>query len=87
MIAKIQEAKHKGDTLGGIFEVVVTNPPLGFGTYVQWDRRLTGRLAMALMSIQAMKGVEIGMGFEASSALAQKCMTKSFMTGVSPRQQ
>jgi len=66
MIAKIREAKHKGDTLGGVFEVVVTNPPLGLGSYVQWDRRLTGRLAMALMSIQAMKGVEVGMGFEAA---------------------
>jgi chorismate synthase len=66
MIARIREAKHKGDTLGGIFEVVVTNPPLGLGSYVQWDRRLTGRLAMALMSIQAMKGVEVGMGFEAA---------------------
>jgi chorismate synthase len=66
MIAKIREAKHKGDTLGGVFEVVVTNPPLGLGSYAQWDRRLTGRLAMALMSIQAMKGVEVGMGFEAA---------------------
>ena len=66
MVARIREAKHKGDTLGGIFQVVVTNPPLGLGSYAQWDRRLTGRLAMALMSIQAMKGVEVGMGFEAA---------------------
>jgi chorismate synthase len=66
MVAKIRDAKHKGDTLGGIFEVVVMNPPLGLGSYAQWDRRLTGRLAMALMSIQAMKGVEVGMGFEAA---------------------
>src|SRR5205807_4375435 len=66
MVARIREAKHKGDTLGGIFQVVVTNPPLGLGSYAQWDRRLTGRLAMALMSIQAMKGVEVGLGFEAA---------------------
>jgi chorismate synthase len=66
MIERIREAKHKGDTLGGIFEVVVTNPPLGLGSYAQWDRRLSARLAMALMSIQAMKGVEEGMGFEAA---------------------
>lgn len=66
MVERIREAKHKGDTLGGIFEVIVTNPPLGLGSYAQWDRRLTGRLAMALMSIQAMKGVEVGMGFEAA---------------------
>src|SRR5438067_4905893 len=66
MVERIREAKHKGDTLGGIFEVVVTSPPFGLGSYAQWDRRLTGRLAMALMSIQAMKGVEVGMGFEAA---------------------
>ncbi len=66
MIERIREAKHKGDTLGGVFEVVVTNVPLGLGSYAQWDRRLNARLAMALMSIQAMKGVEIGMGFESS---------------------
>ncbi len=66
MVEHIRGAKHKGDSLGGIFEVVVTNPPVGLGTYVQWDRRLTARLAMAAMSIQAMKGVEIGMGFESA---------------------
>jgi len=66
MIEHIRGAKHKGDSLGGIFEVVVTNPPIGLGTYAQWDRRLTARLAMAVMSIQAMKGVEIGMGFESA---------------------
>jgi len=66
MVERIREAKHKGDTLGGVFEVIVTNPPLGLGSYAQWDRRLTGRLTMALMSIQAMKGVEVGMGFESA---------------------
>ena len=66
MIEQIRTAKHRGDTLGGVFEVVVTNPPIGLGSYAQWDRRLGARLAMAAMSIQAMKGVEIGMGFEAS---------------------
>lgn len=66
MIERIRTAKHKGDTLGGVFEVVVTNPPIGLGSYTQWDRRLSARLAMAAMSIQAMKGVEIGMGFEAA---------------------
>lgn len=66
MVERIRTAKHKGDTLGGVFEVVVTNPPIGLGSYTQWDRRLSARLAMAAMSIQAMKGVEIGMGFEAA---------------------
>jgi chorismate synthase len=81
MIAKIREAKHKGDTLGGIFEVVVTNPPLGLGSYVQWDRRLTGRLAMALMSIQAMKGVEVGMGFESSHRFGSEVHDEIFYDG------
>ncbi len=66
MIEQIRSAKRKGDSLGGIFEVVVLNPPVGLGSYVQWDRRLSARLAMAAMSIQAMKGVEIGMGFESA---------------------
>jgi chorismate synthase len=66
MIERIRTAKHRGDTLGGVFEVVVTNLPIGLGSYAQWDRRLGARLAMAAMSIQAMKGVEIGMGFEAA---------------------
>jgi chorismate synthase len=66
MVELIRTAKHRGDTLGGVFEVVVTSPPVGLGSYAQWDRRLSARLALALMSIQAMKGVEIGMGFEAA---------------------
>lgn len=66
MVELIRTAKHRGDTLGGVFEVVVMNAPIGLGTYAQWDRRLSARLPMALMSIQAMKGVEIGMGFEAA---------------------
>ena len=66
MIEQIRSAKHKGDSLGGVFEVVVTNPPIGLGSYAQWDRRLNARLAMAAMSIQAMKGVEIGLGFESA---------------------
>jgi chorismate synthase len=66
MIAVIDEAKAAGNTLGGWFEVVARGLPVGLGSHVSWDRRLDGRLAQALMSIQAMKGVEIGMGFEAS---------------------
>jgi chorismate synthase len=63
MIARIDEAKEKRDTVGGIFEVAAFNVPAGLGSYVQWDRRLDARLAAAMMSIQAMKGVEIGDGF------------------------
>ncbi len=64
MIAAIDKAKEEGDTLGGVFEVIVTGLPVGLGSYVHWDRRLDGRLAQAVMSINAIKGVEIGEGFE-----------------------
>ena len=63
MMAAIDEAKAKGDTLGGTFEVIATGVPLGLGSHVQWDRRLDGRIAQAVMSINAVKGVEIGDGF------------------------
>jgi len=66
MIETIDQAKATGNTLGGSFEVVVRGLPVGLGSHVSWDRRLDGRLAQALMSIQAMKGVEIGMGFDAA---------------------
>lgn len=64
IIALIDECKKNGDTLGGIFEVIVTGLPPGLGSHVHWDRKLDGRLAQALLSIQAMKGVEFGLGFE-----------------------
>ena len=64
MIALIEECKKEGNTLGGVFEVVALGLPPGLGSHTQWDRKLDGRLAQALMSIQAMKGVEIGLGFE-----------------------
>ena len=59
----IDFAKEEGESLGGVFEVFATGVPIGLGSYVQWDRRLDGRIAQAMMSIQAMKGVEIGEGF------------------------
>jgi chorismate synthase len=66
VVRRIDEAKKAGDTLGGIGEVVVDGLPAGLGSHVSWDRKLDGRLAAALMSIPAVKGVEIGMGFEAA---------------------
>jgi chorismate synthase len=66
MVAAIDKAREEGDTLGGVFEVIVTGLPVGLGSYVHWDRRLDGRLAQAVMSINAIKGVEIGEGFEES---------------------
>lgn len=62
----IREAAHDGDTLGGVFEVVARGQPAGLGSHVQWDLRLDARLAGALMSVQAIKGVEVGLGFEAA---------------------
>lgn len=67
MIEKIDEAKKEGDTLGGVVEVIIENVPVGLGSHVQWDRKLDARIARAMTSIQAFKGVEIGVGFEAAS--------------------
>jgi len=64
--ARVDEATAQGDTLGGIVEVRVFNLPFGLGSHAQWDRKLDGLLAQAVMSIQAIKGVEIGLGFEAA---------------------
>lgn len=66
MCREIDRAREKGDTLGGVFEVVITGVPIGLGSFVEWDRRLDARLASALMSIPGVKAVEIGEGVEAS---------------------
>lgn len=66
VIARIDQAKAEGNTLGGICEVVADGLPAGLGSHVSWDRKLDGRLAAAIMSIPAVKGVEIGLGFETS---------------------
>ena len=66
MIEAIDRAKAAGDTLGGVFEVVALGCPVGLGSYVQWDRKLDGQLARAFCSIHAIKGAEIGLGFEAA---------------------
>jgi chorismate synthase len=63
MKKRIDEAKAAGDTLGGSFEVIIRGLPVGLGSHIQWDRRLDAKLAGAMMSIQAIKGVEIGAGF------------------------
>jgi chorismate synthase len=64
MIARIDEARSNGDTVGGVFEVVAHGLPVGLGSYVHWDRRLDAALAAAVMSINIVKGVEFGLGFE-----------------------
>ncbi len=64
MRARIEQVIHEKDTLGGVLEIVALNVPVGLGSFAQWDTRLEARLAMAVMSVQAMKGVEIGDAFE-----------------------
>ncbi len=66
MMEAIDAAKADGDTLGGVIEVVATGVPIGLGSHVQWDRKLDANIARALVSIQAFKGAEIGLGFEAA---------------------
>ncbi len=66
IIRRIDAAKAAGDTLGGVVEVIALGVPVGLGSHVSWDRKLDGRLAQALMSIPAVKGVELGLGFEAA---------------------
>ena len=72
MMQAIDEAGKNGDTLGGVVEIVATGLPVGLGTYAQWDRRLDMRLAGAIMGIPALKGVEIGLGFEAARRLGSQ---------------
>ncbi len=66
MIERILEAKRNGDTCGGVFEVVALGVPIGLGSFSQWDRRLSARLGLAMMSIPSAKAMEIGAGFGAS---------------------
>lgn len=64
-IKVIEQAKERGESLGGIFEVFALGVPPGLGSYIQWDKRIDGRIAQAILSIHAIKGVEFGLGFEA----------------------
>lgn len=76
---KIDWAKEQGDTLGGKFEVVFNNLPVGLGTHVQWDRKLDGLIAQALMSISAVKAVEIGLGVECANVLGSEMHDEMFI--------
>jgi chorismate synthase len=78
MVDLIKTAIQKGDSLGGVFEVFATGVPIGLGSHIQWDRKLDGMLAQALMSIQAMKGVEIGLGFEICKQFGSDVMDEIF---------
>ena len=77
-MAAIDEAKANGDSIGGIVEVIVEGMPVGVGSYVHYDRKLDSKLAAAVLSINAFKGVEFGIGFEAAGKTAVKFMMKSY---------
>lgn len=70
--AQLEAAKAQGESLGGIIEIQVKNLPAGLGSYVQWDRKLDARLAQAVLSVQAIKGVAFGMGFEAGKRMGSE---------------
>ena len=69
MVELIKVKRKEGTSLGGIYEIIVTGVPAGLGSYVHWDKKLEGRLAQAIVGTQAMKGVEIGLGFESGKRL------------------
>lgn len=73
MSEAVDAARGDGDTLGGVVEVVVTGCPTGLGSYAQWDERLSGRLAGAVLSVPAIKGVEVGLGFRAADLRGSRC--------------
>jgi chorismate synthase len=81
MVQIIENAMGEGSSLGGVFEVFATGLPVGLGSHVQWDKRLDGRIAGALMSIQAIKGVEIGLGFEMAASPGSGVMDEIFYNG------
>ncbi len=74
MVAEVDAAKKEGDTLGGVVEVLAYGLPPGLGSYVHWDRRIDAKLAAALMGIQAIKGVEVGNGFELARVRGSQAM-------------
>ena len=80
MVAEVDAAKKDGDTLGGIVEVLAYGLPPGLGSHVHWDRRLDGKLAQALMSIQAIKGVEVGDGFLTTTRRGSEAHDELFTT-------
>ncbi len=82
MVTRIDQAHKSGDTLGGVVEVLVYGLPPGLGSYTHWDRRLDARLAAALMGIQAIKGVEIGDGFESAATPGSQAHDEIFQTDV-----
>jgi len=84
MIRLIDRAIKEGNSLGGVFEVFVTRVPAGLGSHIQWDRKLDGKIAQAVMGIQAMKGVEIGLGFEMGRKFGSEVMDEILYAPLNP---
>jgi len=84
MVRLIDRAIKEGNSLGGVFEVFVTRVPAGLGSHIQWDRKLDGKIAQAVMGIQAMKGVEIGLGFEMGRKFGSEVMDEILYTPLNP---
>ncbi|MDD2234367.1 MAG: chorismate synthase [Desulfitobacteriaceae bacterium] len=72
MRQRLEEARQKGESLGGVIQIQVHNVPSGLGSHVQWDRKLDGKLAQAVISVQAIKGVSFGLGFEAADRMGSE---------------
>jgi chorismate synthase len=85
MVNLIDKAAKEGNSLGGIFEVFATGIPVGLGSHVQWDRKLDGRIAQAVMSIQAIKGVETGLGFEMAKNFGSDVMDEIIYSKQRPK--
>jgi chorismate synthase len=83
MVAAIEAAGKAGDTLGGVVEVLASGLPIGLGSYAQWDRRLEAGLAASLMSLNAIKGVENGLGFKAAGLPGSRAHDEYFMDAAS----
>ncbi len=81
MVAEIDRLRRAGDTVGGVFEVVAYDAPPGLGSYVHYDRKLDARLALALMSIQSVKGVEVGDGFASAARPGSKAHDEIVLRG------
>lgn len=84
MVSLIEEAIKKGESLGGVFEVFALGVPVGLGSHIQWERRLDGRIAQAIMSIQAIKGVEVGSGFDMAGRFGSEVMDEIFYQRTGP---
>lgn len=81
MIDRIEKAKDIGDTLGGLVELIVENLPVGLGSHVKWDEKLDGKLAQAIMSLQGIKGLEFGLGFEDGNLLGSEVQDEIYYDG------